>query len=243
VAAGLLLGAAVAMKPTLAPLLLWPLACRYRRVLISALATGAGLGLVAELASPGATLAWARMVLSQSSSAFVDNAALPAAVRRLFARNELYAPLVNAPWLVAVAYLAGAAMVLWTAWVARRGHPAAVWALTAATLVAAPLAWFNYLVLVLPGVLVLLASRVPAGADRFGTRARQFMLPALAMIPIEWALLVWQWPVTQLWQSLYCLIMVVFWLVLVLACRKGAPGEQAAETADEPAPELVPTAA
>jgi alpha-1,2-mannosyltransferase len=65
------------------------------------------------------------------------------------------------PWMVPVAYLLGIGVVVFTAAKMRRGSEAGLRALGAASLLASPIAWHNYLVLLEPGVLLLALQTIP----------------------------------------------------------------------------------
>ena len=62
----------------------------------------------------------------------------------------------------------------------RHGPEVGLWVLVAASLLASPIAWHNYLVLLGPGILLLLAR---------GRAAPAFLLLALQSIPAQWPLL------------------------------------------------------
>jgi arabinofuranan 3-O-arabinosyltransferase len=87
----------------------------------------------------------------------------------------------------------------------------------AAGLLFSPIAWHNYLLLLLPGLLVLIAA-APAGSPR---RAWGAVLLALPVIPVSWGDL---WTPENPWspvgRSLYCAILLAYWFTLV---RPGAP--------------------
>lgn len=97
-----------------------------------------------------------------------------------------------------------------------------LWALVAASLLVSPISWHNYLVLLGPGVLLLMAR---------GRMALAFLLLALRFIPPQW-LEPWRGEstgVAPLVLTLYFCILVVYWLAF-LAC-----GEETAK-----APTAVP---
>jgi hypothetical protein len=97
-------------------------------------------------------------------------------------------------------------------WVARRRErvdPAgtAPWVILAAGLLLSPIAWHNYSMLLWPGVLVVLAS---------GHRGLAATMLALAVVPISWnAVLPFDGPVAAFGRSLYCAILLFYWLVLL----------------------------
>ncbi len=213
-ASGFALGLVVAIKPSLAPVLLWPLARRRWRALVAALASAAAATLVgAVVVGPAATLDWLRLLFDSPLSPYWDNASLPSAAARLFTDNEFARPIVTLPWTVPLAYLLGIGAVIFTAAKIRHGPEAGLWALVAASLLASPIAWHNYLVLLGPGVLLLLAR---------GWVAPGFLLLALQTIPPQWPLL-WRGEgtvVATLALTLYLYILIVHWLALLAAGRE-----------------------
>ena len=131
---------------------------------------------------PGATLQWIGLLRSEPLSPYWDNASLPAAAARLFTEHEFGEPLAELPWAVPFFGLLGLILVLLTVYAARRDPEAGLWALVAASLLASPIAWNNYLLLLAPGVLLLLAR---------GRTALAVLLIALQLLPPQWPLL-WQ---------------------------------------------------
>jgi len=205
---GGLLGLVAAVKPSLLPVLLWPLVLGRWRALASALLSGAAATLLAAAAVGfGATLEWAGTLLGSSASPFWDNASLPATAARLFTENRFARPLALLPWMVPAAQLLGVALVLLTALRARHDPEAGLWALVAAALLASPIAWHNYLLLVVPGVVLLLAR---------GRAAVAGLLLCLQLIPPQWPLL-WQrgTALDTLMLSLYALILLLHWAALL----------------------------
>src|ERR671916_1505355 len=70
---GVALGLVVALKPSLAPVLLWPLVRRRWDAFGAALASGVAATLVAAVAvGPGATLDWLRLLSERSASTYWD---------------------------------------------------------------------------------------------------------------------------------------------------------------------------
>ena len=224
VLSGTSLGLVVALKPSLAPVLLWPLMRRRWRAFGAALASGAVATLVgAVVVGPGATLEWARLLSGKPPSPYWDNASLPGAAARLFTENEFAAHIVTLPWMIPVAYALGIGAIALTAARARRGSEVGLWALVAASLLASPIAWNNYLVLLGPGILLLLAR---------GQSAPAFLLLALESIPAQWPLL-WSERDTvaaSLALTLYLYILIAHWLVLLSASKEpaGCPALQTA---------------
>ena len=224
VLSGTSLGLVVALKPSLAPVLLWPLVRLRWGAFGAALASGAAATLVGVVVmGPGATLDWLRLLSGRSPSPYWDNASLPGAAARLFTENEFSAHIATLPWTIPVAYVLGfGAIAITTARVARQRSEVALWALVAASLLASPIAWHNYLVLLGPAILLLLAR---------GWVAPAFLLLALQSIPAQWPLL---WSergtvVASLALTLYCYILITHWLVL-LSAGKEPTGSPAFET-------------
>jgi alpha-1,2-mannosyltransferase len=211
------LGLVVALKPSLAPVLLWPLVRRRWRIFGAALASGAAATLVAAVAvGPGATLDWLRLLSDRSASPYWDNASLPGAAARLFTENEFAQHVAILPWTIPVAYALGIGAIAITGVRAGRGSEAGLWALVAASLLASPIAWHNYLVLLGPGILLLLAR---------GSTAPAFLLLALQSIPGQWPLL-WNEMDTvaaSLALTLYLGILIAHWLALLFAMKDPSP--------------------
>jgi alpha-1,2-mannosyltransferase len=211
---GVALGLVVALKPSLVPVLLWPLVRRRWGAVGAAILAGAAATLVgAVVVGFGATLDWLRLLSESSASAYWDNASLPSAAARLFTDNPYARHVATLPWTVPVAYALGIAAVAVTAARARSGAEAGLWALVAASLLASPIAWHNYLVLLAPGVLLLLAR---------GWTAPAVLLLALQAIPGQWPLL-WNEQgtvVATLALTLYLYVLIAHWLVLLFAVRE-----------------------
>ncbi|GLZ49305.1 hypothetical protein Acsp06_54900 [Actinomycetospora sp. NBRC 106375] len=176
--AGIALGVVVACKPVLAPVLLWPLLRGRRRELRASLitvvaATVAGVALV----GPAQTLRYVRVALGGYPAHDLDNASLLTTGIRLVTPGREVVPLVDAPWL---GWVVGAVVVaLLAVTVVRAGrHELGLWAVVAASLLASPLAWRGYLVLLYPGVVVLLATA--------RTRLLGMFLVALLLVPHSW---------------------------------------------------------
>jgi alpha-1,2-mannosyltransferase len=217
---GAALGLVVALKPSLVPVLLWPLVRRRWRAVAAAVAAGVAATLLgAVVVGFGATLDWLGLLSGSSASAYWDNASLPSAAARLFTDNPYVRHLAILPWTVPVAYALGIAAIVLTAARARWDAAAGLWALVAASLLASPIAWHNYLVLLGPGMLLLLAR---------GWVAPAFLLLALQAIPGQWPLL-WDEQNTiaaTLALTLYACILIAHWLVLLFAVKgpAGVPG-------------------
>lgn len=91
-----------------------------------------------------------------------------------------------------------------------------LWAVLAASLLFSPIAWHNYLTLLWPGVLVLIVL----GRGAITTAAF-----AVTIIPAAWDSL---WPphgiVADVGRSLYCAILVGYWVALLRGSTLSAPG-------------------
>ena len=213
---GAALGLVVAIKPTLAPVLLWPLVRRRWGTFWAAIVTGAAATLVgAVVVGFGATLDWLRLLSESSASPYWDNASLPSAAARLFTDNPYARHVATWAWTIPVAYALGIAAIAFTA--TRTMGDAGLWALVAAALLASPIAWHNYLVLLGPGILLLLAR---------GRVSPAFLLLALQAIPGQWPLL-WNREGTvaaTLALTLYLYILLVHWIVLLPRWKEPAGG-------------------
>jgi alpha-1,2-mannosyltransferase len=210
------LGLVVALKPSLVPVLLWPLVRRRWRTVVTAVAAGVVATVIgAVVVGFGATLDWLELLSGSSASAYWDNASLPAAAARLFTDNPYARHVAVLPWTVPVAYALGIAAVAVTAWRVRGGAEVGLWALVAASLLVSPIAWHNYLVLLGPGILLILAR---------GWVAPAFLLLSLQAIPGQWVLL-WNEHGTvaaTLALTLYLYILILHWLVLLFAVKETA---------------------
>ncbi len=215
---GAALGLVVALKPSLLPVLLWPVVRRRWRALVAALVSGAVLTLVGVVVlGPGATLDYVGVLRDRSVSPYWDNASLPAAAARLFTENSYAQNVAVLPWMVAVGYALGVAAIFLTALRVRHGPEVGLWVLVAASLLASPIAWHNYLVLLGPGVLLLLARGMVAPA---------FLLLALQAIPAQWPLL-WNQRgtvVASLALTLYLYVLIAHWITLMAATKEPRTG-------------------
>jgi alpha-1,2-mannosyltransferase len=211
------LGVVVALKPSLAPILLWPLVRWRWRTFGAALVSGAVATLVGVVVvGPGATLDWLRLLSDSSASPYWDNASLPSAAARLFTESPFAKHVAILPWTIPVAYALGIGAIAVTAVRVRQGAEAGLWALVAASLLAAPIAWHNYLVLLGPGILLLLAR---------GWTVPAFLLLALQSIPGQWPLL-WNKSDTvaaTLALTLYLYILIAHWLAFLFATKEPGP--------------------
>jgi alpha-1,2-mannosyltransferase len=221
---GLALGLVVALKPSLAPVILWPLVRRRWRAFAAALGAGTMATVVgAIVVGPGSTIDWLRLLSNDTVNAFWDNASLSSATARLFTENEFGQHIATLPWMVPLAYAVGVAAILFTAARVRHGPDVALWALVAASLLASPIAWHNYLVLLGPGILLLLAR---------GWVAPGFLMLALQSIPPYWPAL-WvgkDTVVATLALTLYFYILLAHWLVFLVASRQQGAGTKGPTT-------------
>ena len=225
---GAALGLVVALKPSLLPVLLWPLVRRRWRALLAALISGAVATLVGVLVlGAGATLDYIRVLREQPVSTYWDNASLPSAAARLFTENPYAQTVATLPWMVGVGYALGIIAIVLTAIRVRHGPEVGLWALVAASLLASPIAWHNYLVLLGPGILLLLAR---------GRAAMAFLLLALQAIPAQWPL-IWNDRGTitaSLAMTLYLYILIAHWLALLAATREPADAFRPEPAAEKP---------
>lgn len=206
IAAGSALGLVITLKPSLVPVLLWPLVRRRWGMLGASIASGAAVILAGTIVvGLGMTLDWLRFVATRGIDEVWTNASLPGQADRLFRENEFAEPIAVLPWMVPAALVLGIGLVLLTAAKARRDPEMGLWALVAASLLTSPVAWENYLVLLGPGILLLIArGRWPVA----------LLLLALQTFPSEWRLL-WQdanMTVAALALTLYCFVLIVHWL-------------------------------
>jgi alpha-1,2-mannosyltransferase len=223
VAAGVGIGIAVALKPSLAPLLLLPVLRRSWPEAAAAAGTAlAGTVVGVLVCGLDASLTWVRLVLGHPVQTFFDNASLPATLVRLTSDTGWGRPLVEVPGGLLVGTLLGIAIVLGTLWLARRPGADGLWAVAAASLVASPVTWNTYLVVLAPAVFVVLAR----------SRAAAAPLLAVPLLGQEWPTLWYgdDGTASALPLSLYCAVLLAHWAVLLRhALRgpalRGAPAE------------------
>ncbi len=237
-ASGCALGLVVTLKPSLAPVVLWPLVRRRWDALGATIMAGAAATLVGALAlGPATTVEWVNLLRNEPLSPYWDNASLPAAAARLFTEHEFNEPLAPLPLMVPLFQTLGIVLVFLTAYRAQSGAEAGLWALVAASLLASPIAWHNYLVLLAPGILLLLVR------GRAGAAA---LLVALQLIPAQWPLL-WREGSTiggavgpeaaALGLTFYLYVLAVHWAAFYGASRglqKGTRGTIGAEVTGRP---------
>ena len=207
---GCALGLVVAVKPLLVPVVLWPLVRRRWGMLVALLACGAVTTLVGFLvAGPSATFDWLKVLDTERLNGFWDNASLHGAAARLFGDNEFVEPIVALGWTEAGAYALGVGVIALTAAKLRWGSEMGLWALVAASLLASPVAWHTYLVLLGPGILLLLAR---------GWAAPALLLLALQFVPPEWSV-PWRYGDTVLAAlalTLNLYVLIAHWLTFLL---------------------------
>jgi arabinofuranan 3-O-arabinosyltransferase len=208
-----LFGVTVALKPSLAPLLLLPVALRRWRPALAAWGAAAGASLLGVLvAGPATGLQWLRIGLTEPVPDTADNASLPGVAVRLGLPSAVGTALGLVVLGVTLAVLHR-----------RRAQVdptgTAPWAVLAAGLLLSPIAWHNYLMLLWPGLLVLLArgSRYHPG--------RVAVLLAVAVVPVSWNAL---WPPGEWWalpgRCLYCAVLIAYWWVLLREPDPSGPG-------------------
>jgi alpha-1,2-mannosyltransferase len=210
-----LFGVTVALKPSLAPLLLLPAVQRRWapfRAGIAAAATATLIGVL--IAGPSSGFEWLRIAVAEPVPETVDNASFPG----LFVRAGLPST---------IGTLLGAAVLIGTlAWCARHRDRidlagTAPWAVLAAGLLFSPISWHNYLMLLWPGVLVLIT---------LGRGASAALALAVALVPVSWNA---DWlPPGPLGYSrgvLYFVVLLGYWVALVRAASMSSSTAAAAE--------------
>ena len=212
-ASGAALGLIVALKPSLAPVLLWPLVRRRWDAFSGACVAGIVATFVGfVVAGPAATFRYVGVLRDGSANPYWDNASIPSAMARFFTDHPYAQNVADLPWMVYVGYALGIGVVVLTAIRVRDGGEAGLWALVAAALLVSPISWHNYLVLLGPGILLLLAR---------GRTAPALLLLALQAIPAQWVLL-WNQDGTvaaTFALTLYLYILLVHWAALLLATQ------------------------
>lgn len=206
VPSGAALGLVMALKPSLAPLILWPLMRKRWESVGATIVSGATATLAAGLAfGPEATMRYASVVLDARVDGFWDNASLAGLAARTFNQTEFAEPFAILPWAIPAAYALGVVAIVLTALKVQDASEAGLWALAAASLLASPIAWNNYLLLLVPGVLLLLAR---------GRIALALLLLSLQIIPPQWPFL-WSDSETVLATvalGLYTYVLVAHWV-------------------------------
>jgi arabinofuranan 3-O-arabinosyltransferase len=214
-------GVTVALKPSLAPLLLLAPALRRWGPAAAGFGAAAGASLLGVLvAGPASGLHWLRIGLTEPVPDTADNASLPGLAVRLGLPSAIGT-------LLGLAVLVGTLAVLGRR--RRQVDPAgtAPWAVLAAGLLMSPIAWHNYLMLLWPGILLLLARQGPT-PYRPGRAA---VLLAVAVVPVSWNAL---WPAGEAWalpgRASYCAVLLAYWWVLLSSSLPEASRAAASRT-------------
>ena len=231
IAAGAALGLAPAMKPLLVPVLLWPLARRRWGTFGAALASAAVAKFLGVLVTgPAATFIEYPKVLSEVRlDGNPVHASLTGTATRLFTDAEFSDPVAYVPWAIPAALVLGGGLVLLTAYIVRHDEGGTgLWALVAASLLASPVAWHNYLLLLGPGILMLMAR---------GRMALALLLLTLQLIPPQWSE-PWRGESTVLAAlalTFYFYVLVVHW-VAFLTYREEAVEDPTTTETDQGVP-------
>ncbi|MFD3704037.1 glycosyltransferase family 87 protein [Nocardia sp. NPDC058658] len=202
VLASVLFGIVVALKPSLAPILLLA-AVQRQWVPFKAGIAGAALASLIGVfvAGPSSAMGWLRIAFSASVPGWVDNASLPGLAVRFGLPSAIGT-------VLGLVVLAG---TLW--WCGRhrdRVDPGgtALWAVLAAALLFSPIAWHNYLILLWPGVIALIT---------LGRGELTAIALAVPIFPVAFTV---ELPphssvTAAVARSLYCAILVGYWAILV----------------------------
>lgn len=228
--AAAVLGLVAVLKSSLLAVLGLLVVRRQWQPLLVALASGAAAMLLGWWAAgPRSLPHWVGLLHDYPPNRYWDNASLPSMFLRLTAGGENGArPLYAMPGGFATGLVLGLALLAGTLWTVRtrpRGSSGggaagkqappqtdvalALWAVSAAALLASPLSWHNYLLTLMPGLVVLAAY----GRWRWVTA-----LLALALIGMEWPM-IWTGSTViapAVPQSLCCAILLGYWPTLVL---------------------------
>ncbi|HEX2728884.1 MAG TPA: glycosyltransferase family 87 protein, partial [Rubrobacteraceae bacterium] len=112
---GIALGLVVALKPSLAPVLLWPLVRRRWDSFSAACVSGLAATLVGfVVAGPSATLRYIGILNEGSANPYWDNASIPAAMARFFTEHPYGQNVATLPWMVYVGYALGLGVLVLT---------------------------------------------------------------------------------------------------------------------------------
>ncbi|BBG04225.1 MULTISPECIES: glycosyltransferase family 87 protein [Pseudonocardia] len=224
VAAAVLYGVTVAVKPSLAPLLLLAAAQRRWRPFV----VGVGSAAVATLA--GVAVAgwptawqWLAMALAEPVGPTLDNASLPGLALR-WGLPTVVGTVLGAVLLLGTLTHYARRTARYGTVLAAGTDPGgtAPFAVLATGLLAAPISWHNYLLLLWPGLLALVASGRPGDTRRRVAGA----LFALAVIPVSWADL---WaagnPLSPVGHALYTAVLLTTWWALLRPSTGGIAPE------------------
>lgn len=207
VLAAVLYGVVVALKPSLAPLLLLPGVQRRWVPFRAGIASATVATLVGVLvAGPSSAVTWLTIALSEGVPETVDNASLPGLAVRL--------GLTRYPGvLIGLVVLVGT--LVWCGRHRDRADPAgaAPFTVLAASLLFSPIAWHNYLMLLWPGVLLMIALQ---------RRSLAAALLAVTLVPVSWNAI---WPPdaglhAAVGRSLYWAILLAYWVSLLSVTRE-----------------------
>jgi hypothetical protein len=189
-------------------------------MLRAALVSGVAATLVGIIVvGPEETLDWLQLLGNTDLSGTWYNASLPGTAARLFRENSYSEPLLTFPSAINMAFVLGTEILILTAAKVRRDPEIGLWALVAASLLASPIAWYDYVVLLGPGILVLLTR---------GRVALALLLLALQVIPAQWPML-WQGTstvVATLALTLYLCILLAHWLAFLSAVKEPAQAKE-----------------
>ncbi|GAB2919419.1 hypothetical protein GCM10027047_16230 [Rhodococcus aerolatus] len=205
---GALLAVLVVLKPSLAPVLLLLVVRRRGRALVSAAVVGAVAVLAPLLLTgPGALATWLRLLTTRLDPmlTYPANVSLPGTLARLTTENPWAPPVLVVPGGAWVGTALGLAAVVASALAARErraGDPALL-ALAAAGLLASPVTWSTYLVVLVPGVVVLAARTGPAVVAVLGPAVLLSSLDPTSASP--WVRLVLVAPLLLTWAGLQLL--------------------------------------
>ncbi|MEQ3548842.1 glycosyltransferase family 87 protein [Pseudonocardia nematodicida] len=216
-------GITVAVKPSLAPLLVLPVVQGRLRPFAAGLAAAAVATVAGVVvAGPSTALQWLAMALSEPVGPTMDNASLPGQALR-WGLPPVLGTVAGGLLVIGTLVLAARRTRRYGTTAAAGTDPAGTlpFAVLAAGLLAAPISWHNYLLLLWPGLLVLVASGRPGDTRRRVVAA----LFALATIPVSWADL---WidgaPLTPLGRALYTAILLACWWTLLRPAVGPVPG-------------------
>jgi arabinofuranan 3-O-arabinosyltransferase len=188
---------------------------------------GAGVATVVGVlaAGPTSALQWLKLASGTPAPEVDANASLPGLVARLGGPGAV-------GWSLTVLVVGASLWWVRRAALATRDEPtsvgpadAALFAVVAGCLLAAPIAWLNYTVLLWPGALVL------ARAGRWRLAVPLLVVP---VVPVAWGNL-WQADPHTGWallgRSLYCMVLLGYWIALLRMSATGAPAGAAGSTA------------